>query len=134
MAPHQHVALVTGAAVTAHSVVALVVTPSVPLAALINICTQDGDTADVRGNKRHRRELHEIPRLEEAFKWRQALGLRRNFKTLLWILFFFFLLDLHITDTLCHCGGVFSAVVKWKRLSPSQAESVLVSFRCKVAG
>lgn len=44
------------------------------------------------------------------------------------------LLDLHITDTLCHCGGVFSAVVKWKRLSPSQAESVLVSLRCKVAG
>lgn len=39
------------------------------------------------------------------------------------------LLDLHITDTLCHCGGVFSAVVKWKRLSPSQPESVLVSLR-----
>lgn len=39
------------------------------------------------------------------------------------------LLDLHITDTLCHCGGVFSAVVKWKRLSPTQPESVLVSLR-----
>lgn len=35
---HQHVARVTGAAVAAHGVVALVVTPSVPLAALVHIC------------------------------------------------------------------------------------------------
>lgn len=38
VASYQHVALVTGAAVTAHSVVALVVTPSVSLAALVDIC------------------------------------------------------------------------------------------------
>ena len=38
LASHQHVSLVTGAAVTAHSVVALVITPSVPLAALVDIC------------------------------------------------------------------------------------------------
>lgn len=38
VASYQHVALVTRAAVTAHSVVALVVTPSVSLAALVNIC------------------------------------------------------------------------------------------------
>lgn len=47
VAPNQHVALVTGAAVTAHGVVALVVTPSVPLAALVYICTEGGDTADI---------------------------------------------------------------------------------------
>lgn len=39
---HQHVAWVTGAAVAAHGVVALVVTPSVPLAALVHICKRDG--------------------------------------------------------------------------------------------
>lgn len=38
VASMQLVALVTGAAVTAHGVVAPVVTPSVPLAALVNIC------------------------------------------------------------------------------------------------
>lgn len=38
VASYQHVAFVTGAAVTAHSVVALMVTPSVPFAALVDIC------------------------------------------------------------------------------------------------
>lgn len=38
VASYQYVALVTGAAVTAHSVVALVVTPSISLAALVHIC------------------------------------------------------------------------------------------------
>lgn len=44
VASYQHVALVTGAAVTAHSVVALMVTPSIPLAALVDICKQEGGT------------------------------------------------------------------------------------------
>lgn len=51
VASYQHVALVTGAAVTAHSVVALVVTPSISLAALINICVEHGDTADMNAGK-----------------------------------------------------------------------------------
>lgn len=50
-ASFQLVALVTGAAVTAHSVVALVLTPSISLAALINICAEDGDTADMNAGK-----------------------------------------------------------------------------------
>lgn len=42
VASYQHVALVTGAVVTAHGVVALMVTPSISLAALIDIYKQDG--------------------------------------------------------------------------------------------
>lgn len=38
---HQHVARMAGAAVAAHGVVALVVTPSVPLAALVHICKEE---------------------------------------------------------------------------------------------
>lgn len=44
VATNQHVALVTGAAVTTHSVVALVVTPSISIAALIDICKYNRDT------------------------------------------------------------------------------------------
>lgn len=51
VASYQHVSLVTGAAVTAHSVVALMVTPSISLAALVDICKQDGGTVDVSAGK-----------------------------------------------------------------------------------
>ncbi len=50
VASYQHVALVAGAAVTAHGVVALMVTPSISLAALIDICKQDGGTVNMRKN------------------------------------------------------------------------------------
>lgn len=43
VASQQLVALVTGAAVTAHRVVALVLAPSVPLAALVHICARRRD-------------------------------------------------------------------------------------------
>lgn len=41
-----------------------------------------------------------------------------------------------IRDTVCNCGWVFrrTVVVKWKRLRPTQTESVLVSSRSKVVG
>lgn len=43
----QPVTLVTGAAVATHGVVALMVTPSVCVAALINICIQDDNTVNM---------------------------------------------------------------------------------------
>lgn len=51
VASYQHVALVTRAAVTAHSVVALVVTLSICGAALINICKQDSGAVNVNTGK-----------------------------------------------------------------------------------
>ena len=48
---YQHVALVTGAAVTAHSVVALMVTPSISLVALVYICKLDSGTVNMNTGK-----------------------------------------------------------------------------------